>query len=736
MKINFQFHLLLIIILLLSFSCSSTASAQDLKPLKLQLKWYHQFQSAGYYAAKQKGYYKEAGFDVELIEGGSTRPPVATVLLGKADFGVTGSDILNNHIDKNPVVVVSVIFQHSPYVIMTMADKKISTPTDLAGKKIMASENQGWPLLRALFLKEGIPENKVNHIPHTWNNMDLISGKVDALTGYISMEPQLIQQKGYKVSVINPIDYGIDFYGDLIFTTSEMANNNAETVEKFNQASIKGWYYAMKHPEEMADYILTLPGVKERGLSRENLLKEAKEMEKLILPDLVEIGHTNPGRWETMLKIYKELGIAPANTNLDGLLFISQNTKKIKYFDELLYLLGFGIFLFIIVLIGNWQLRKLVFKRTQDLQFEISSRKKAERRLELAIEAAGLGIWDRNLDTNEIIFDKEWFSNLGCDPDLFASHDSWVSVIHPDDKKNIDEAVISLRSGSTTYNNLTYRIKTKQGYWKWILSFSKIFEANDGRHVVGAILDIDVMKNREIELQELTKALTKTNNELEKFAYITSHNLRAPVVNLLSLTEMQSDESLPAELKEEIDSNIHKCVLQLNSTLDDLVEIVASKSGENSQCEELDLQTELNLVLSSIENQVRQSGMQIETNFAECPSIYFPKHFLNSILINLLTNSIKYKSSERKLVVSLKTKMNQNQTMLYFSDNGIGIDMEKFGNKIFGLYQRFHTKIDGKGLGLYIIKSQIEAMNGKIEVDSIPDMGTTFRIYFNNRKNA
>lgn len=733
MKIKFQYHFLLKTLLFLSFICSLPASAQNLKPIKLQLKWYHQFQFAGYYAAQEKGFYKEAGFDVELIEGGATRPPVEKVLSGAADFGITGSDILNDHINKKPVVVVSVIFQHSPYVIMTMADKKINTPTDLADKKIMASENQGWPLLRALFLKEGIPEKSVNIIPHSWNNMDLVNGKVDAFSGYVTMEPQLFRQMGYEVSLISPIDYGIDFYGDLIFTTSEMAGNNPETVEKFNQASIKGWYYAMNHPEEMADYIIKLPGVKERGISRENLLNEAKEMQKLILPDLVEIGHTNPGRWETMLRIYKQLEIAPADASLNGLLFTTSLTRKIKYFNELLYAIGIGAFLFILVLIVNWRLRKLVLKKTQDLQDEIANRTKTERRLELAIEAADLGIWDRNLDTDEITYDKKWFCNLGCDPELFANHDGWISAVHPDDKKNIEEALLAMKSDSSTYNNLTYRIKTNQGYWKWILSFSKIFQASDGKHVIGAILDIDFIKKKEIELQEITMQLRKTNNELEKFAYITSHNLRAPVVNLMSLTEMQKEKDLPEELQEEVIQKIHQSVKQLNSTLADLVEIVASKSKENVQCEDLDLKTELNLVLSSIENQVQQSGMQIETNFLECPSVYFPKHFLNSILLNLITNSIKYKSNDRKLVVSLKTRKNKDQTILYFSDNGIGINMDKFGNKIFGLYQRFHTKIDGKGLGLYIIKSQIEAMNGKIEVDSMPDVGTTFCIYFNNK---
>ena len=737
MRINFHPFLFSVFLILRALSKPLQLASQELKPIKLQLKWYHQFQFAGYYAAKVKGYYKDAGLDVELMEGNESRPPINRVLSGAADFGVAGSDILNSHISNQPVVVVSVIFQHSPYVFMTLAGSKIYSPSDLAGKKIMVSENQGWRLLSALFLKEGIPIKSVNLIDHSWNNMDLISGKADAISGYITVEPQLIRQMGYEVNLINPIDYGIDFYGDLLFTSRDMANNHPGTVEKFNEASLKGWQYAMSHPEEIADYIMKLPGVKARNINRENLLNEAKEMKKLILPDLVEIGHINAGRWQHMLTIYKQLGLAGKDATLDGFLFMSPSTKKIKYFDVLLYSFGIGAFLFILALIGYWQLRKLVRKKTKDLQNEVLSRTKAEQRLELAIEAAGLGIWDRNLENNKINYDKKWFRTLGCDPEMFFDTESWLSIIHPDDQKNIQEAMISLREGRSSSNSLTYRIKTTQGDWKWILSFSKIVNSDDnGRefNIIGTLLDIDFIKRKEIELQEMTGQLRKTNIELEKFAYITSHNLRAPVVNLMSLTEMQTEPGISEEFKEEIKLKIHQCVKQLDDTLNDLIEIVASKSGENIQSETLDLQTELNLVIGSIENQVNDSGAQIETNFTECRKIYFPRRYLNSILINLLTNAIKYKSNDRKLVISLKTRTNKDQTILYFSDNGIGINMDKFGNKIFGLYQRFHSKIVGKGLGLYIIRSQIEAMDEKIEVDSMPDVGTTFRIYFNKNK--
>ncbi|MFA5244443.1 MAG: ABC transporter substrate-binding protein [Pedobacter sp.] len=708
--------------------------AQDLSPVKLQLKWHHQFQFAGYYAAQIKGFYKKEGLEVELFEGAGNINVVDEVISGNADFGVTASDILQYFSSGKPVVVISAIFQHNPYVIISLEKSGINTPSDLAGKKIMAAEDQGWPILRALFLKEGIMEEKMNVLQHSWNADDLISGKVDAISGYINVEPQYIRDMGYPVKIINPTDYGIDFYGDLIFTSRKIADRYPEKVERFNKATIQGWQYAMKHPEEIIDYILKLPGTKERGITRGTLLYEAQELQKLIMPEFVDVGHINHGRWETMLAIYKQLGLAKANTSLDDLLYISQSEKKADNSDKLLLAIGIGILSFAVALIINWRLRSLVKSRTKDLEQEINNRTEAEQRLELAIEAAGLGVWDRNLDTNEIQFDEERFRNIGCDPELFADHDDWLNNIHPDDQPSIRESVVAFRSGKSDYSNLTYRIKTKQGYWKWILSFSKIFHTETGRHVAGIILDIDVIKSKETELEKLTKALTKTNKELEKFAYITSHNLRAPVVNLLSLTEMQKEENLPDDLRKEVGEKIYESVIRLDSTLNDLVEIVASKASENAKSEKLDFQKELDQVLSSIEKQIKDSEARIDTDFSECDSVMYPKRYLDSILLNLLTNAIKYRSPERRLIISLKTSVNNNYVMLHFSDNGVGIDMERFGKKIFGLYQRFHTKIEGRGLGLYLVKSQIEAMDGKIGVESTLNIGTTFSIYFRKEK--
>ena len=739
MKVNFHVSIYYFALILLCMNLPLHVNSQELKPLKLQLKWLHQFQFAGYYAAKEKGFYKDAGLNVEILQGSASDPPVDKVITGEADFGVTGSDILHSFVNKKPVVVMSVIFQHSPYIFMSLSDRKINSPSDLAGKTIMVSEDQGGRLLKALLINEGIPINSVKMIEHNWQNQDLIDGNIDAQCSYITVEPYALSKMGHKIDILNPINYGIDFYGDLLFTTVKMASNQPRTVEKFNEASLKGWQYAMSHPEEISEYILRLPGVKDRGITREHLLNEAKEMKKLILPELIEIGHMNAGRWENMLNIYKQLGLAENEATIEGLLFKSLNNKKVQYFDYLLYVMGIAGLLFIINIIGNWQLRKQVLKRTSDLQTEIVNRTKAEQRLEIAIETAGLSIWSRDLDKNTVIYDRNWFQNQGIDPDVFLRQDTLIAAIHPNDQENFKIALGELKKGKKLNNNLTYRIRTIHGSWKWLLSFSKMThsEGNINSNIItGSLLDIDFIKRKELELQEITKELSKKNNELEKFAYITSHNLRAPVVNLLSLTQMQEEASFTEELQNEIRQNIYECVRKLDSTLNDLVEIVASQSGKSAKSENLNLQTELNNVIKTIENQIKSSGAKIEVNFRKESQIYFPRHYLQSILLNLLTNAIKYKSNERNLVISLKTREGKDYTQFFFSDNGIGINLDKYGSKIFGLYQRFHSNIEGKGLGLYIVKSQIESMDGKIEVDSLPDVGTTFCIYFKKEKKS
>ncbi|MEO8794900.1 MAG: ABC transporter substrate-binding protein [Daejeonella sp.] len=733
--LKFQFLVILGTILL-----SQRAEAQQVA-LKLQLKWNHQFQFAGYYAAKINGYYEAEGIDLEILEGGKNISPIDIINSGKADFSIFDPEILFKSSKNHPLVATFATLQSTPYGVFSLPESNIRRPSDLVGKKVMASNDQGWNIFKAIMLKEGISIKNTKIFPRNKDSEDIIDGKADAVITYITSQPTRLKAMGVDPAIMKPIDYGVDFYGDVVFTSRKFATDSPELVEAFNRATRRGWEYALKHKVKMAEYILTLPNVENRGITKTNLLEEANELEKLILPKFVEIGHMNAGRWQNMLQVYQDLNLASKSITLKNFLFEPGANKNKAWFDILVYTLTVGGILFIIAIVLNWSLRRRVLAQTSALRKENEERRKAEERLELAIEAAGLGLWELDMQNNTAHLNQRWIINqLGYEwDDSFQDLTYWDSLIHPDDKIRIDKINDEFIASNELSNSVTYRVKTSNGNWRWLLSFRKITSRDEeGKpvNITGMHLDIDSLKQKELELQEITKELLKKNSELEKFAYITSHNLRAPVVNLRSLTEMLHEDGLPEELVEEVNVKIRQSVEQLDSTLNDLVEIVSSKSTEEADKIDLNLLTEVNNTLLSIEKQVKDSGALIETDFTETDTIYFPKRYLTSILINLFTNAIKYRSADRKLIIRLKTQLTKNFVVLTFTDNGSGIDLERFQNKVFGLYQRFHTDVEGKGLGLYIVKSQIEAMDGKIELESVINQGTSFRIYFyNSQKN-
>lgn len=672
---------------------------------------------------------------MQILQGGKDISPIESVSDGKAEFGIYDPEVLFKNPKDNPLMVVFATLQSSPYAVLSRPEKGIRRPSDLVGKRVLSAGDQGWTIFKAILLKEGISIDKTQIIQRNKDSEELTDTTTDAVITYFTSQPTRLRNFGINPAIMKPLDYGVDFYGDVIFTTKKYAEDSPEVVESFNKATRRGWEYALAHKEKMADYILSLPGVKEHGITRQNLLDEANELEKLILPQFVEIGHMNAGRWQNMLSVYQELGLADKNLTLKGFLFDPAESSDKGWYDILMYTLMAGSLLFIIAIVLNWELRRQVLSKTSALLNENEERRKVDERLELAIEAAGLGLWELNLQEKTAHLNQRWILNqLGYQwDDTSKDLSQWDALIHPEDKTRVEKVNQEFLISQNSSNTITYRVKTNEGDWRWILSFRKVSsrdESGQPTNITGLHLDIDSIKRKEFELQELTKELLKKNGELEKFAYITSHNLRAPVVNLKSLTEMHADGDLPPELELEINTKIRQSVKQLDNTLNDLVEIVSSKSGEQITKESLNLPIELDQVMASIENQILLSEAIIETDFSEVEYINFPRRYLTSILLNLLTNAIKYRSTERPLVVQIRTQIEKDYTVLSFSDNGIGINMQKFGHKVFGLYQRFHNNIDGKGLGLYIIKSQVEAMDGKIEVESLENKGTTFRIYF------
>ena len=291
-------------------------AALPLDHVTLQLKWHHQFQFAGYYAAQDQGYYREAGLEVDIREGVPGINVVKEVVSGNAQFGVGTSALLLARQKGMPVVVLAAVFQHSPLVLMAKAGGGITSVQDLAGKRVMIEDSADE--LIAYLRKEGVPESSLTLVPHSFEAGDLISGKVACMSAYVTDEPFFLKNTHLETLVFSPRMGGIDFYGDNLFTTAREVKEHPARTRAFREASMRGWKYAMQHPEAITDLILSRYG---EGRGRAYLLYEARQMVPLLQPGLVDLGYMYPGRWQHIVDTYAELGLLPRNFQLDGFLY-------------------------------------------------------------------------------------------------------------------------------------------------------------------------------------------------------------------------------------------------------------------------------------------------------------------------------------------------------------------------------------------------------------------------------
>ena len=272
--------------------------------------------------------------------------------------------------------------------------------------------------------------------------------------------------------------------------------------------------------------------------------------------------------------------------------------------------------------------------------------------------------------------------------------------------------------------------KNGEEYW---VNFSMIPITNredEHSHWISIQRDITEEKNQEREKEQLIRELTQNNKDLKQFSYITSHNLRAPLSNLTGLLNIMED--IPVENPElkEILNGFSKSTHLLNETINDLVKVIIIKDNPSIQKEELLIKDVFENVFNQLSYLISLHKPILKIELEKVTILNINKAYLESILLNLFTNSIKYRSPKRVLRVFVSSTEVNGNIILIFKDNGIGIDLERNGDKIFGLYQRFHNHPDSKGLGLYLVKSQVESMGGTIAVESEVDKGTTFTITF------
>ena len=346
---------------------------RPLTQVRLQLNWQHQFEFAGFYAAKAKGFYRDAGLDVEILESVPGENPEQQVIGGKAEFGISDAKLLLEQQKGNEVVVLAVIFQHSP-VVLLVPENGARSIAELRGKRVMmVAENTE---LLALFRKEGLREEDYVRVEPSYDAQDLVRGKVDAIQAYASDEPDYLAREGFAFRTLRARDAGIDFYDLNLFTTARQLEQNPEQVRAFRQASLKGWEYAMEHPDEIMDVLQKDYTQKH---SREHRRFQYQQMVPLIQPVLIELGYMNPERWRRIARTYASLGMLPDDFSLQGFLYDSNPPRDLRWL--------YGGLLLALLLVGGVSLIAVRFARlSARLRREVKMRTVLQAKLQSQVQ--------------------------------------------------------------------------------------------------------------------------------------------------------------------------------------------------------------------------------------------------------------------------------------------------------------------------------------------------------------
>jgi EAL domain-containing protein (putative c-di-GMP-specific phosphodiesterase class I)/ABC-type nitrate/sulfonate/bicarbonate transport system substrate-binding protein/GGDEF domain-containing protein len=272
--------------------------------ISIHLKWYHKFQFAGYYAAQQQGYFTDEGYTVRLIEGGPHISHLKQLINGSSQYAVLGSEALNSLALGSPVIIVASIFQHAPEIIMTLKSNKVASINAFKGQRLMLANNNISGQIQDMLLKNSLTPEDYQLVSYDGDVKKLADGSVFAMYGYISNEPYQLRQLGYSVDLFRPQDYGINFYGDNFTTTQSELDNHPERVAAMRRAVIRGWNYALEHPDDIIAYTMNLPTKNPKPYNLSHQQYETKITTDLIDINSVPLGTSSPDRWAAMFDTF------------------------------------------------------------------------------------------------------------------------------------------------------------------------------------------------------------------------------------------------------------------------------------------------------------------------------------------------------------------------------------------------------------------------------------------------
>ena len=715
----------------------------------LQLRWQHQFQFAGYYVADWNGYYEAEGLDVSIRSAFTDSGLVQAtdeVLAGRAEFGIGASDILIAQDQSADLKLIASFFQKSPVEYYALAETPINSPLDFPSLNAARRPNDLLDIeYQVILQQEGMNPHagKFVTMERDFTIEDLTSGRFDLVPGYLGKIPYFAAKHNIPLQRINAYQYGIDFYGDSLFTSAALAKRNPELVERFRRASIKGWLYALEHPEEVAGKIAaTYPNFEDTLIDEYHFnLQQAEQIQALMLYPHVEIGNMNPYRWEKMSNTLNALGITKTQVSISQLIFDYEQLQHQQFKQTsrhlgvlLLSFFAVSIIFFILYLnIKNKRLRQEVdYRKTLENYLKLSN-----HRYETIFNSSVLGITLTDASGKIISHNATWCRMLGYTPDEMTTKNI-QSLIYPEDLPIDREQRKALMSGEVPNYVTEKRYLHKSGALMWgKLFMTRIADINYELPLnMGMVIDI-TREIHESEALKKSEALILYQSRMaamgEMIANI-AHQWRQPL-NALNLVfanlndAFEADELSPQEMAEG-QTKATRLIQKMSETIDDFRYFANPRTAPRH----FELHTVIDTTAALLEAQLSLHQIQLETQIQLGIVLFGHDNQLSQALFNLISNSIDAVKTlpveRRKILLSATSR--ETHVDLEISDWGMGVP-EAVAAQIFDIYFTTKTAEGGTGLGLHMSKTIVESIFGgqlllAAANDTPKNIGATFKI--------
>lgn len=701
-------HFFSFLALLLVMLCPLSAAANE--KVRLQLKWPHHYMFAGYYAAKEKGYYQAAGLDVEIIPNKKGEDPVQKVLDGKAEFGVGTCDLLIRREQGAPLVVLAVIFQQ--------------LERDLKGKSI--KNVPGHSPLHDYLRSEGIPADKIIPLAESFRAEDLSAGITDvfctnAADDAVALNKSALQKRTSSASLVN-----VDLYGDNLFTTESQIRLKPETVRAFREASLKGWKYAINHPGEIAQLIRTSYT---QQYSVEHLRFEAHQMESLLQTPLMEIGHMNPGHWRHIAKVYAEMGLLKPGFSLSGFLYDPKpSPQDLRWIYASLAVALVLVFVASIIAIRFSRLSTALKNTLADYKQVGDALRESETLYRSILNASPDGITITDTTGTIRMVSPAGVTMFGYEREEELLGRNVIGLISPEDMERAAANMQQLLQGSFPGVG-DYRAIRADGSKYDIETKGQLIRTGEQQPATIVFIMRDISERKQASNSCLVA--------MGEMICAIAHQWRQPLATLGMIIQrthaVGGMQELTAEYLDEFKSNAMRQIKYMSDTIE---EFRGFYRPEKQKVPFSPLSC-INDAAKLFEPQFVSSSIGVDVDCRGCEEQLvegFPNEF-KQVVLNLLGNArdaiLKSRNDngepQQGRISVLITVREDNVINIDISDNGCGIAPD-IAPRILDPY--FTTKQDsgGSGLGLYMSRMIVEkSLGGVLRLIQGQD-GATFRI--------